>query len=727
MARYCINQNCSDRKNRDSDEHCRCCSYPLLIRGRYYLSKALQISPTDNTEVWELEDWGYYTNPSIEVDEYDRWEEIGKIIKILKRANYDTIDLLRNEYHILADLKRNSPDLRIPRVARHIESSYFVYQDYHCLVMEKIPGISLATWLTEHSQLTDEDIAAQWLRQLTNILARIHHQKIQHLDINPSNILLTPGGQLSLIDFGLASYQGGRSLGEGTCGYAAPELRQGQFVPQSDFYALGVTLVHLLTGRKPDEWFENYQLSRKWRQSIGVSARFARLIEALTKPSWRHRPHKTQVIKQRLDAIQFPWKSRVRQFAPAICIGLVITGIVVAIRETGVLQPWEQHTFDGLMQLRPPEGLDDQLLIITVTREHNNSREAPSLSDRTLTALFKQLRQYEPVTIGLDIYRDFEADEAYPELKTELAQEHLFGVCNLTAPDSGDHQGIAPPPEIPQRNLGFADAIQDEDGTLRRHLLLINDWQDPQNPCPTYIDFSFLVALHYLATAHNVEWEDTAPTHSLILGKTLLDRLSAKTDGPLDLDRRSGHYAKTDLRGHQILLNYRASSDLRHIAETLTVEEVLQQKGIPDRLKSRIILIGVVGSRASLEDYWRTPYNTDPQDTIPGVFIQAHKVSQIVNAALGQRSLLQPIPLWGEILWLGLWSSGVGIVASYLARSPRWSVSLSVVIVLALGLACYGLILMGRLVPLVPALIGVGLTLFITGGAALFFNFQSHD
>ena len=725
MARYCINQNCLHRQNHDYDQDCQSCGLSLLLQGRYYLSEPLQIGKADHTEVWALEDWGYYSNPALDIDEYDDLEGVDKIIKILKYANHDTIDLLRNEYQILADLKRKSPELRIPRVSRHLENSYFTCHGHHCLTMERLPGISLSSGLQAQSRLTDEALAVRWLRDLVNTLGVIHQHHIQHLDINPSNIILMPSGELGLIDFGLASYQSSRVVGNGTPGYGAPELTQGQFYPQSDFYALGCTFVQLLTGRKPNDLFAHGQLSRQWRQFIPqMSSQLASLMEALTAPAWSHRPRSTRVIKHRLDAIQFPGQSRWRQFAPALGIGLVLTGIVGATRAVGGLHAWELQVFDVLIRLQPEEGPDDQILIIKVTRENNNPREAPTLSDRTLTQLLQQLQQYEPVTIGLDIYRDFPT--ANPDLRTEMQRANLFGVCNVPDLEGGNPDSIAPPPEIPTQNLGFADVPIDGDGRLRRHLLRIGSG-GAASPCPTYIDFSFLVALHYLATAHGVELDAPVSNQPLLLGKAVLNPLGTQTQSFWGLDRRLGPYQRTDLRGHQMLLNYRAGESPRQIAAAMTVDQVLQQRVIPDHLKHRIILIGVVGSRTSIDDYWHTPYSADAQDTIPGVFIQAHKVSQIINAALGHRPLLEPMPLGIEWLWTGLWSLTGGVIASYLGRSPRQSGGAALIALLLLGLTSYGLMGMGQLFPLVPALIGLGLTLMVAGGITWLIYVRTHD
>ena len=63
----------------------------------------------------------------------------------------------------------------------------------------------------------------------------------------------------------------------GTPGYAAPEQIKGAALPQSDFYGLGRTLIHLLTGKHPQELPKNTETGEiSWREEASqVSVSFA--------------------------------------------------------------------------------------------------------------------------------------------------------------------------------------------------------------------------------------------------------------------------------------------------------------------------------------------------------------------------------------------------------------------------------------------------------------------
>ena len=144
-----------------------------------------------------------------------------------------------------------------PGLARAYDLFYSAALGKPCLVLEHIPGRDL-----EEERLDAGAIAwpqlALWGMALCDVLTYLHLQRppVVHRDVKPANVILTPHGQLKLIDLGLAWFavEGAVDDGRpGTPGYAAPEVYAGRPDPRSDIYGLGATLYHLVTGVPPDD------------------------------------------------------------------------------------------------------------------------------------------------------------------------------------------------------------------------------------------------------------------------------------------------------------------------------------------------------------------------------------------------------------------------------------------------------------------------------------------
>jgi serine/threonine protein kinase len=159
------------------------------------------------------------------------------------------------EARLLAGL--NHPAL--PRV-----SDYFTEGHRAFFVMQFVEGNDLAEIITEQSGPLPRTAVVAWADQLLDALIYLHthERQIVHRDIKPHNLKITARGQIVLLDFGLAKTQTADPSGDLSCtsvfGYTpryAP-LEQIQDLgtsPQSDIYALGATLYHLLTGVKPPD------------------------------------------------------------------------------------------------------------------------------------------------------------------------------------------------------------------------------------------------------------------------------------------------------------------------------------------------------------------------------------------------------------------------------------------------------------------------------------------
>ncbi|MFP3940237.1 MAG: protein kinase domain-containing protein [Thermoanaerobaculia bacterium] len=123
------------------------------------------------------------------------------------------------------------------------------------LAMTYYPGRTLQDRLAEGPLPVDE--AVHVAVQVARGLAAAHAEGIVHRDVKPGNVLLSEGGPVKVLDFGLASHPGRRRLTRtglalGTPGFMAPEQLRGERAsPAADVWAVGVLLYEMLTGRHP--------------------------------------------------------------------------------------------------------------------------------------------------------------------------------------------------------------------------------------------------------------------------------------------------------------------------------------------------------------------------------------------------------------------------------------------------------------------------------------------
>jgi len=115
------------------------------------------------------------------------------------------------------------------------------------LVMEYCAGGSVRDAINSRKVSASE--ALTWIQTLAETLDFVHGRKIIHHDIKPDNILVTETGTLKIADFGIAN------MGGGTRAYMSPEAlawdENSVLDARVDIYALGVTLMELLTGQNP--------------------------------------------------------------------------------------------------------------------------------------------------------------------------------------------------------------------------------------------------------------------------------------------------------------------------------------------------------------------------------------------------------------------------------------------------------------------------------------------
>jgi serine/threonine protein kinase len=187
------------------------------------------------------------------------------------------------------------------------------------LIQEYAEGKTYAKILGERireSRTFTEQEAIAFLRDMLPVLDNIHAQGIIHRDISPDNIICRESDKLPiLIDFGVVkagvqNLEAEGDVGEqgttvGKAGYAPNEqLQTGEAYANSDLYALAVTTVVMMTGRKPESLIDKSTMSWKWQQWLPtISPWFAKILMRMMSYRPSNRYQSAKEVSQALRSV----------------------------------------------------------------------------------------------------------------------------------------------------------------------------------------------------------------------------------------------------------------------------------------------------------------------------------------------------------------------------------------------------------------------------------------
>lgn len=271
---------------------CTICGSPITIKNRYIpLEKLGSGGFAIIYTVWDLK------------------TQTEQVLKLLLETSPKARELFKQEAEILQSLRHPAIPIVEP-------DGYFMLtvgnpptHQLPSLVMEKINGQTLEDILSGYPQGCPEAMVISWFRQTVDILRVLHKRQIIHRDLKPSNLMLrNQTNQLVLIDFGGAKKIRTRSRSKDSStrlyspGYSPPEQSLGRDVePAADFYALGRTMIQLLTGKSPSLLTDPISGELRWRKFVKVSPKFADLLDELVQEDVRQRPNNAARIQQRLE------------------------------------------------------------------------------------------------------------------------------------------------------------------------------------------------------------------------------------------------------------------------------------------------------------------------------------------------------------------------------------------------------------------------------------------
>ena len=242
---------------------------------------------------------------------YLAWDSASKVtdvpqLLVIKQMNADMAKIPKAQELFIreASILKHLNHAGVPKYY-----DFFVEDGKKYLAMELIHGQDLDKRIRSTGPVTPKQAIA-WMVQTCDILDYLHHQQIPliHRDIKPANLMVRSGNNsIVVLDFGavkeIGTKPGTRIGAEGFC---APEQERGQPLTQSDLYAIGPTLIFLLTGENPLKFYR--QRGRNFRFEIKgiptINDQLRQVIDCVTEPLPRDRYHTAKDLAQALMSVR---------------------------------------------------------------------------------------------------------------------------------------------------------------------------------------------------------------------------------------------------------------------------------------------------------------------------------------------------------------------------------------------------------------------------------------
>ncbi len=264
----CLHKNINYSIQNHELNNCENCGKSLLLNNRYLIYEIIG----QNSGTTYL---GYDTENS--------QKTVIKELSIKKMSRWKEEELFQRERIVLASI--NHPN--IPRITDKFDTKKGKRTSYYT-VIEYIDGQNLSK-IIEEKKFTEEEII-DFILNMADILEHIHKltPPVIHRDIKPSNIIIKDN-QPYLIDFGsvtnIIKEEGGSTIA-GTFGYMAPEQFSGKANKSTDYYALGILSLTMLTQKQPEEFLDNNIID--W-SGITISYKLKNIIKKLTNYNYKNR------------------------------------------------------------------------------------------------------------------------------------------------------------------------------------------------------------------------------------------------------------------------------------------------------------------------------------------------------------------------------------------------------------------------------------------------------
>ncbi|MEM8502006.1 MAG: CHASE2 domain-containing protein [Cyanobacteria bacterium P01_D01_bin.1] len=640
------------------------------------------------------------------------------VVKQLQLASQDKsfLKVARRLFQTEADtLEKLGSHPHIPTLLNSFEEGREFY-----LVQEFIDGCSLEEEIQKKGKF-DEAQAITLLEKVLPVLKFVHENRVIHRDLKPDNLIRRKDSdEIALIDFGAVKqirtrlYTGEKSaltIGIGTQGYTPSEQLSGKPRYSSDIYALGMTIIHALTGRSPHDLPESPEtLEPQWQQYAQVSPGLAILIAKMTRHYIYQRYQTVEEVQHDLGRLEelpgefataqtslepgsvarenwnseaetviVRWKMDRRAKRLTVMLSTLITSAcILGLRQIGTFVPAELSVWDRWVNAQTDKGPDERMLVVEITEEDLRALQTRYPSDQLVAEVIDNLQQHNPISIGLNLDKDVPHEPGTKALAEQLNSPNVVTITRINSSDRSDigqdstqndsrdevkslllstELAAESTAESTVEQISFNNIEIDSDLRVRRAILR-TPAPGSSAPGSSAPGSSAPGSLNGERTADE---RTAAPIFSLGTELALRYLESANSITPSadevltladvrfkNMTENFGGYQNIPIRKYQIPLQYRSSQTA---APTVSFLDVLNNRFDSDLVKDRIVFIGMAA--ASGRDLFLTPYKIDSGiKQMPGTVIHAQVASQILSAVIDRDRLLWDWPEWAEVAWI---------------------------------------------------------------------------
>ena len=347
----------------------------------------------------------------------------------------------------------------------------------------------------------------------------------------------------------------------------------------------------------------------------------------------------------------------------AFLIGLAIFVLGGVLWRTGLFETPELWTYDHFVRWNSNSAAtDSRIMLVYLTEKDIEAMDYP-LRDSVLSEVLEKIEAGSPSVIGVDLYRDLPEPRNPP---TEIGilnktLQHHQNIVSIFLFDSPEHTYLIAPPKIVQDDPSRFGFNNFPDTKSIRRAFLLWPWGNKFKNSSPYYSFPLLLAQHYFAD-HNIDIAQEGD--NLRLGKTIVPEIG-NSDGGYVNDPPGGYAFLQDFRGPW-KFDSMSISDVRALKDASV-------------FKGKIVLLGI--DAGSSNDTFTTPISplVNPikpnqaasdgaPNTVPGVFLHAQIVNQILRIAIDGQKPTAWFGQWFGWMTLALWCV-IGVLVGLYTKS----------------------------------------------------------